>query len=88
MLNQGLLPFQQVTRSRMVSRSARRRWRTLILGVVAFGALFWGAIDVVGVPPENLYSLLGQVIVGVVVVVILALMPAALIVWWRERRRH
>ena len=72
----------------MVSRSARRRWRTLMLGVVACGALFWGAIDVVGVPPENLYSLLGQVIVGVVVVVTLALLPAALIVCWRERRRH
>ncbi len=71
----------------MLSRVARRRARTLILGLVACGALFWGAIDLVGVPPANLYRLLGQVVVGIALVVALAVVPAALMVWWRGRRR-
>jgi hypothetical protein len=72
----------------MLSPVARRRLRTLILGVVACGALFWGAIDLVGVPPANLYRLLGQVVVGIALVVALAVLPAALMIWWRARRRH
>ncbi len=72
----------------MLSSAARRRWRTLILGLLAFGAFFWGAIDIVGVPPENLYRLLGQVAIGIVLVVASALVPASALIWWRNRRRH
>lgn len=59
-----------------------------MLGVFACVALFWGAVDLVGVPPENLFARLLEVSVGLGAVIALALAPAALIVWWKRRRRH
>ena len=59
----------------MKSKRWRRKARTAILGVVAFIALIWGAIDIVGVPAENLWRVLGQVSVGLVALILLASTP-------------
>lgn len=64
----------------------RRRLRTGVLGLVACVALFWGAVDIVGVPAANLWSLLGEVVVATATVVGFALLPASVLVWRRHRR--
>jgi len=51
------------------SRRYRRRLRTLILGIVAFVALIWGAIDIVGVPAKNLLLLMGQAAIGLMALI-------------------
>jgi hypothetical protein len=43
----------------MKSKAARRRLRTLLLAIVASIALFWGAVDIAGVPAANLWQHLG-----------------------------
>lgn len=66
----------------------RRRVRTAVLGVVAFAALIWGAIDIVGVPPANLWQLLQEITVGVVLLIVVAALPATLLHLLRQRRRR
>lgn len=51
---------------RLFATSPRqRRLRTLVLGVLALAALLWGAVDIVGVPIENLMMLLGQSVLAI-----------------------
>lgn len=65
----------------------RRRLRTLLLAVVATAALFWGAVDLVGVPPENLLKQLGIVAVGLVVLVAAAAVAGGALALGRRRYR-
>ena len=71
----------------MPSPRWRRRVRTLVLGLIACVALFWGAVDIVGVPVANLWLLLLEVVLGIALIVCLALLPALLLIW-RRKRRH
>ena len=68
----------------------RRRWRrklrTALLGVVATAALFWGAVDIVGVPSKNLLDALWVVVLGVAMTIALALLPALLLIYRRKKR--
>ncbi|MDG2460388.1 MAG: hypothetical protein P8M73_05850 [Luminiphilus sp.] len=52
----------------------KRRNRTVFLAVLACLALFWGAIDIVGVSANTLWVHLGWVTLGVGSVVVLAAM--------------
>ena len=65
---------------------ARRRLRTALLGVVACAALFWGAIDLVGVPVANLLKALLEVTVGIGLVILAAVVPAALLNQRKKRK--
>lgn len=65
----------------------RRRLRTSLLGVVAFIALLWGAVDLVGVPPENLWRLLGEVSIGIALLIVLAAIAAVFLAWLKKRAR-
>ena len=47
------------------NRASRNKWRTLVLGLGAVIALLWGAVDIVGVPPQNLAWLLFQALVAI-----------------------
>ena len=69
-----------------MKRRTRRRLRTAVLGVVACAALFWGAVDLVGVPAANLLRALLQVTVGVGMVILAAAVPGALLSRRRRRR--
>jgi hypothetical protein len=71
-----------------VTPGTRRRLRTAALGVVACCALFWGAVDIIGVPPINLLRLLGQVIIGLVLLIALAAAPALIMIVVRGLRRR
>lgn len=64
----------------------RKRLRTAVLGVVAFVALIWGAVDIVGVPADNLWRHLRDITLGIVAVIALAAVPAGLLHWRRSRR--
>jgi len=70
--------------------AGRRRWRrklrTAVLGVVATVALFWGAVDIVGVPSENLVAALWVVAAGVATTIALAVLPAAVLIYFRKKR--
>ncbi len=68
-------------------RRRRRKLRTGLLGAVATVALFWGAIDIVGVPVEHLLNALKVVAIGVLLTMALALLPAALLIYRRTKRR-
>ena len=48
----------------------RQRTRTVVLALVASVALFWGAIDIVGVPAVRLAGQLVWVTLGVVAVIL------------------
>ncbi|MBL6698809.1 MAG: hypothetical protein ISP98_04705 [Luminiphilus sp.] len=50
----------------------RSRARTIILATAACAALFWGAVDIVGVSPERLWTHFFWVSLGVAVVVAVA----------------
>ena len=61
---------------------ARQRTRTVLLALAASAALFWGAVDIVGVPVARLAGQLVWVIVGVAVLVI----ASALAGWLLSKR--
>ena len=62
----------------------RQRTRTVVLALTACCALFWGAVDIVGVPAYRLAVQLLWVSVGVVVVIA----AAAAAGWALSRRRR
>ena len=62
----------------------RQRTRTVVLALAACAALFWGAIDIVGVPAHRLAVQLLWVSVGVLVVI----GAAATAGWALSRRRR
>ena len=60
----------------------RQRTRTVLLALAASAALFWGAVDIVGVPAAALAGQLIWVTVGVVVLVV----TSALAGWLLSKR--
>ena len=60
----------------------RQRTRTVLLALAASVALFWGAVDIVGVPAAALAGQLVWVSVGVVVLVV----TSALAGWLLSKR--
>ena len=60
----------------------RQRTRTVLLALAASLALFWGAVDIVGVPAAALAGQLVWVTVGVVVLVV----TSALTGWLLSKR--
>jgi len=69
-----------------VNKRARKKLRTALLGAGACAALFWGAVDLVGVPPINLLMALGWVSLGVLFLIVLAVVPGVLLSKRRQRR--
>jgi hypothetical protein len=63
---------------------SRQRTRTVLLALAASIALFWGAVDIVGVPVERLAGQLVWVTLGVLVVAA----AAALAGWGLSKRRR
>ena len=60
----------------------RQRTRTVVLAIAASMALFWGAVDIVGVPAPRLAGQLVWVTLGVVMVIF----AAALAGWLLSKR--
>ncbi len=60
----------------------RQRTRTVLLALAASAALFWGAVDIVGVPAAALAGQLIWVTAGVVVLVV----TSALAGWLLSKR--
>ncbi len=60
----------------------RQRTRTLVLALVASAALFWGAVDIVGVPAVRLVGQFGWVTLGVALLVV----ASALAGWLLSKR--
>ena len=60
----------------------RQRTRTVLMALAASAALFWGAVDIVGVPAAVLAGQLIWVTVGVVVLVV----TSALAGWLLSKR--
>jgi|DEB0MinimDraft_10_1074344.scaffolds.fasta_scaffold615209_1 hypothetical protein len=69
-------------------RASRNKWRTLLLGLGAVIALFWGAVDIVGVPPQNLAWLLLQALVAIGAVIVFASMAGWLLHRLRRSRQR
>lgn len=63
----------------------RRLMRTAVLGVLACAALFWGAVDLVGVSPQVLLQDLLGVVFAFVLVLLAALFTGWLLARWRRR---
>ena len=61
----------------------RQRTRTVLLALAASIALFWGAVDIVGVPAARLAGQLVWVTLGVVM-----LMVTAMLAGWLLSKRH
>lgn len=61
-----------------MSKRRRRYVRTIILGVLAMGALVWGAVDTFEVPLEQLWALFLQTIAVLAVLMLAAAAVAAL----------
>ena len=57
----------------------------MVLGVVATAALFWGAIDIVGVPAQNLAWLLLESVLVLALVIAIAALAGWLLHLWRRR---
>jgi len=53
--------------------------------VFATGALFWGAVDIVGVPARNLLWLLLESVLALSLVIVAAGLAGWLLHRWRER---
>lgn len=64
----------------------RSRTRTVILATASCGALFWGAVDIVGVPPQHLWVQLVWVSVGVGIVVAIAALTGWCLNFLKGRR--
>jgi len=69
----------------MMASKRRRLVRTAVLGVLACAALFWGAVDLVGVSPQALLQDLLAVVVVLVLVLLAAMFTGWLLARWRRR---
>ena len=69
----------------MMASKRRRLVRTAVLGVLACAALFWGAVDLVGVSPQALLQDLLAVVVVLVLVLLAAMCTGWLLARWRRR---
>lgn len=63
----------------------RRRLRTALLAVVATAALFWGAIDIVGVPAWNMARLFAESMLLIGIVIFAAALAGWLLHRWRGK---
>jgi hypothetical protein len=68
----------------LLDKRFRRRIRTSLLAVVASGALFWGAIDIVGVPAWNLARLFAESMLLIAIVILVAGAAGWLLHRWRN----
>ena len=62
----------------------RQRSRSVVLALAACAALFWGAVDIVGVSASRLLVQLGWVSVGVVLTVLCAAAAGWVLNKWRR----
>ena len=69
----------------MISRRQARALRTAVLGVLATLALFWGAVDIVGVSADKLLDYAWLSVQGVLLLVLIALPSGFLLRWLRRR---
>ena len=67
-----------------MSRSARRYWRTIILGILALGVLVWAAVEQFDVPIAEVRSLLLGTVIAVLLVIVAA---GVFVVLWMGLRR-
>lgn len=71
-----------------MSRAGRRYYRTILLGVLALGALIWVAAEQFGIPREEMLALFGASLLALLLVVAAAAIAALLWVglrWLRKR---
>tara|TARA_B100001063_G_C16761112_1_gene555975 strand:- start:1254 stop:1466 length:213 start_codon:yes stop_codon:yes gene_type:complete len=66
----------------------RQRTRTVVLALAACAALFWGAVDIVGVPAETLMVQSLWVSLGVAAVVMLAAGAGWLLSRFRQYKKR
>ena len=66
----------------------RQRTRTVVLALAACAALFWGAVDIVGVPAARLMVQSLWVSLGVAVVVMLAAGAGWLLSRFRQYKKR
>ncbi|MEQ9462209.1 MAG: hypothetical protein RJQ10_00990 [Haliea sp.] len=71
-----------------MTKRRRRHVRTIVLGVLAMGALVWGAVDTFEVPVERLWALFLQTLAAVAVLILSAAVTAALWVLLRRLLRR
>ncbi len=71
-----------------MSRVTRRYYRTVLLGVLALGALVWMAVDQFGVPPAELWELLLATLLVVTLIIGAAAVVALLWVGLRRLRQR
>ena len=68
-----------------MSRRQLRALRTAVLGVLATLALFWGAVDIVGVSADKLLDYAWLSVQGVLLLVLIAVPSGFLLRWLRRR---
>ena len=68
-----------------MSRRQLRALRTAVLGVLATLALFWGAVDIVGVSADKLLDYAWLSVQGVLLLVLIAVPSGFLLRWMRRR---
>ena len=66
----------------------RHRTRTVLLALAASIALFWGAVDVVGVPAARLAGQLVWITLGVVILMVTAMLAGWLLSKRPRSGRH
>ena len=69
----------------MISRRQIRALRTAVLGVLATLALFWGAVDIVGVSADKLLDYAWLSLQGVFLLTLIAVPSGFLLRWLRRR---
>ena len=69
----------------MISRRQIRALRTAVLGVLATLALFWGAVDIVGVSADKLFGYAWLSLQGVFLLALIAVPSGFLLRWLRRR---
>ena len=69
----------------MISKRQVRALRTAVLGVLATLALFWGAVDIVGVSADKLLDYVWLSVQGVFLLALIAVPSGFLLRWLRRR---
>ena len=69
----------------MINRRQIRTLRTAVLGVLATLALFWGAVDIVGVSADKLLDYAWLSLQGVFLLALIAVPSGFLLTWLRRR---
>ena len=69
----------------MISKRQVRALRTAVLGVLATLALFWGAVDIVGVSADTLLDYAWLSVQGVLLLALIAVPSGFLLRWLRRK---